>query len=94
MPLKYNFAFHYKDLQRWEPRSNKDRKKTTSIEEKIRLLKKYIKVTARIDKRCKDEMNEAEKYIKKIINFPDLSELLFASEPGMINNTQKYLILL
>ena len=43
MPLKYNFAFHYKDLQRWEPRSNKDRKKTTSIEEKIRLLKKYIK---------------------------------------------------
>ena len=43
MPLKYNFAIHYKNLQGWEPRSNKDRKKTTSFEEKIKLLKKYIK---------------------------------------------------
>ena len=43
MPLKYNFAFKYKDLQRWEPRRNIERNETTSFKEKIELLKKYIK---------------------------------------------------
>ena len=43
MPLKYNFAFKYKELQRWEPRRNIERKETTSFKEKIALLKKYIK---------------------------------------------------
>ena len=43
MPLKYNFAFKYKELQRWEPRRNIERKETTSFKEKIELLKKYIK---------------------------------------------------
>ena len=43
MPLKYNFAFKYKELQRWEPKRNIERKETTSFKEKIELLKKYIK---------------------------------------------------
>ena len=43
MPLKYNFAFKYKELQRWEPKMNIERKETTSFKEKIELLKKYIK---------------------------------------------------
>ena len=43
MPLKYNFAFKYKDLQRWEPRRNIERKESISFKAKIELLKKYIK---------------------------------------------------
>ena len=43
MPLKYNFAHNYKELQKWEPRGNIESKKTTSFKEKIELLKKYIK---------------------------------------------------
>ena len=43
MPLKYNFAFKYKDLQRWEPRRNIKRRETTSFKENIELLKKFIK---------------------------------------------------
>ncbi|ABB50251.1 hypothetical protein PMT9312_1192 [Prochlorococcus marinus str. MIT 9312] len=43
MPLKYNFALKNNELQRWEPRGNIERKKTTSFKEKIELLKKYIK---------------------------------------------------
>ncbi len=43
MPLKYNFAFKYKDLQRWEPRRDIERRETTSFKEKIEILKKYIK---------------------------------------------------
>ncbi|KGF96674.1 hypothetical protein EU95_0559 [Prochlorococcus marinus str. MIT 9201] len=91
--LKYNKLFNENDFFSWSLPINKMSWKSRAKSPKS-LLKKYIKVTARIDKRCKDEMNQAEKYIKKIINFPDLSELLFASEPGMINNTQKYIILL
>ena len=43
MSLKYNFALKNNELQRWEPRGNIKRKKTTSFKEKIELLKKYIK---------------------------------------------------
>ena len=43
MPLKYNFAHNYKELQKWEPRGNIEPKKITSYKEKVELLKKYIK---------------------------------------------------
>jgi hypothetical protein len=43
MPLKYNFAHNYKELQKWEPRGNIESKKATSYKEKFELLKKYIK---------------------------------------------------
>ena len=43
MPLKYNFAHNYKELQKWEPRGNIESKKITSNKEKFELLKKYIK---------------------------------------------------
>ena len=43
MPLKYNFAHNYKELQKWEPRGNIKSKKITSYKEKVELLKKYIK---------------------------------------------------
>ena len=43
MPLKYNFAHYYKELQKWEPRGNIESKKITSYKEKVELLKNYIK---------------------------------------------------
>ena len=43
MPLNYNFAHNYKELQQWEPRGNIESKKITSYKEKFELLKKYIK---------------------------------------------------
>ena len=44
MPLKYNFAFKDKELQKWVPRGNiESKKKKHFIKEKIELLKKYIK---------------------------------------------------
>ena len=43
MPLNYNFADKYNELLKWEPRRNKERKKNTSLKDKIELLRNYIK---------------------------------------------------
>ena len=43
MSLKYNFAFKDSELQKWVPRSAKEKEKTLSLKEKIEFIKKYIK---------------------------------------------------
>ena len=42
MPLKYNFALKYTELQKWEPRKNKEGKKSLSLEQKVVSIKKFI----------------------------------------------------
>ena len=57
-------------------------------------LVKYRRLRVVIDEGILEELSQGAECVETIIPFPDLSELLFSQQPGRINNTQKYLVIL